>query len=362
MRAAKWHPGSFTKNFSWGASERGLRRLYDIIRVGFDGQTVDTPRHEFRNRIRNEGVPDYIPLNFFLLNRVKDGIDYVLVDELVYTALTTRHSQQFDKLALLTFNTSLVGRWKGAASYQNRPALWAHFYIRDRIADQLEWTPSFATADDIDKFVSSDARYVGATSRKLATNLAYLYKLGRLRDFTSKKPEKWWVSGIFMTLDRVLEQRKLDSFAVDEQRLGEYLIASGFHELSGKRSIEKDLVTKHFVTLYVACGGRDRFDVAKSQARQQTTLSHLNELEAGLEALGVFHPTNVQARGIIPNVCRLLARYSAEFETFDLDGEDGFDAADYVTRRTDAALSELRQAGVVSVLSSEEILKMTRDG
>ncbi len=361
MAELPWHPGSFTKNFSWGPTERGLRRLYDIIRTGFDGLPVDTPRELFRSRVRGEGVPDYIPLNFFLLNGIKGGVDYVLVDELAYAALTARHSQQFDKLALLAFNMSMVGSWSGASPYQGRPALWAHYYIRDRIAGQLDWTPTFATADDIDNFVSSDGRYVGATSRKLATNLAYLYKLGRLREFTSKKPERWWVSGIFAALDRILEHRRLAGQQIAEQLIVEYLIASGFHDISGKRSVEKDLVTKHFVTLYIACGGRDRFDVAKTQARQQGSLSRLNEIEDGLDPVGVFHPSNIQARGAIPRVCTLLARYSAEFETFELDQVGDLDLADYVTRRTDAALSELGQANIRPVLSAEEILRMTRE-
>jgi len=357
---SQWHPGSFTKNFSWGDADKGLRRLYDVIRKGFDGQAKDVPRKVFRQRVKDEGVPDYIPLNFFLLNGKRGGIDHVLVDELVYFALTSRHSQQFDKLALLAFNMSMVGSWSGAAAYQSRPALWAHHYIRDRIAGQLNWTASFATADDIDAFVANDRRYVGATTRKLATNLAYLYKLGRLRDFTSRKPERWWVSGIFATLDRIVEHRSLSNQLSPDARLGAYLIASGFHEVSGKRSVEKDLVTKHFLTLYTACGGRERFDVLKSQGRQQSTLSYLNELGEGLDPVGVFHPTNVRATGAIPRVCSLLARYAAEFETFEPDGADGFDFADYVTRRTDAALSELRQAGLTPSRSSEDILGMTR--
>src|SRR3954465_5927488 len=97
---AEWRPGSFTKNYSWGPLSDGLRRLYESIRVGFDGILEPVARTEFRRRIAPLGRPDYIPLNFFLFNEVRNGVSYVAVDELVFQALTFRHGSQFDKLAL----------------------------------------------------------------------------------------------------------------------------------------------------------------------------------------------------------------------------------------------------------------------
>src|SRR3546814_13998824 len=91
MRISDWSSdvcssdlGSFTKNFSWGSADRGLKDLFDVIRIGFDNKLQDTPRAEFRNRVIGSGKPDYIPLNFFLFNRIKAGIDFAVVDELVF--------------------------------------------------------------------------------------------------------------------------------------------------------------------------------------------------------------------------------------------------------------------------------------
>src|SRR3546814_15216081 len=104
MRISDWSSdvcssdlGSFTKNFSWGSADRGLKDLFDVIRIGFDNKLQDTPRAEFRNRVIGSGKPDYIPLNFFLFNRIKAGIDFVVVDELVFQAVSFRHSAAFDR-------------------------------------------------------------------------------------------------------------------------------------------------------------------------------------------------------------------------------------------------------------------------
>ena len=146
-----WRPGSFTKNFSWGPPERGLVRLYDYIRRGFAETMEDTRRDEFRRRVHNAGLPDYIAINFFLFNKTIDGEDYLVADELVFQALTNQHSPRFDKLALFAFNFSFAGRWIGSSPDQRRPALWAHHYVKDRVANQLRWKTASVTADDIER-------------------------------------------------------------------------------------------------------------------------------------------------------------------------------------------------------------------
>lgn len=169
VETAQWRPGSFTKNFSWGAESDGLKQLYEIIRLGFEGKIEDVSRSVFRRRVKNADRPDYIPINFFLFNRIKDGVDFLVADELVYQALTSEHSSRFDKLALFAFNLSYVGAWKDAEPYQRRPALWAYHYVRDRIARQLRWDLNLVSADDVEGFVSRDKRYAAKTARKLAT-------------------------------------------------------------------------------------------------------------------------------------------------------------------------------------------------
>ncbi len=187
-----WKPGSFTKNFSWGDRSRGLLELYEVIKLGFDDKVEDVPRVDFRRRVERSGRPDYIPLNFFLFNTVKDGADFVVADELVFQAVTGSHSPRFDKLALFAFNFSYVGRWKGAAPSQRRPAMWANNYIIDRVATAKQWNTSSVSADDIEHYVRSDRRYTGKTTRKLATNLNYLYLAGRLAELSAPTVERWW--------------------------------------------------------------------------------------------------------------------------------------------------------------------------
>ena len=141
----EWRPGSFTKNFSWGSGQ-GLRELYDVIRIGFDEKLQDVRRDTFRSRVAKSGRPDYIPINFFLLNSIVDGEDYLLVDELVFQALSFEHSARFDHLALFSFVLSMVGRWKGARPYQEHPALWAKHYVSEPIREVWIHDEGFAAA------------------------------------------------------------------------------------------------------------------------------------------------------------------------------------------------------------------------
>ena len=250
---AEWRPGSFTKNYSWGPLSDGLKRLHESIKVGFDGVLEPVTRAEFRRRIAPLGRPDYIPLNFFL---IKNGVSYIAVDELVFQALTFRHGSQFDKLALFAFNLSNVGRWSGAAPYQSEPALWAKHYVADRVGRVLEWNASRVSADDIERFVTEDARYTGQTARKLSTNLNYLLQAGRLRDLQSRKPERWWLSAIFLTLDRTVDATSIEFGGLGEARLLSQLAKAAFWKLSGRRSAAKDIAAAYYVALYAACQTR----------------------------------------------------------------------------------------------------------
>ena len=215
----EWHPGSFTKNFSWGPEDRGLRELYDVIRAGFDNRLDDVPRRLFRERVNASGRPDYIPLNFFLFNKIKAGVDYVIVDELVFQAVNFRHSNAFDKLALFAFNLSLVGHWRAERAYQSRPALWASHYVADRLGLEFGWDARRVSADDIQRFISADPRYKAKTSRKVATNLNYLYKQGKITDLRSARAERWWLSALFLALDRMIEEKEAGGRIVEESLL-----------------------------------------------------------------------------------------------------------------------------------------------
>jgi hypothetical protein len=359
-QAEEWRPGSFTKNFSWGDSREGLRQLHQIIRSGFNDTMEDVPRALFRERVAQIQRPDYIAINFFLFNKVHQGEDYIIADELVFQALNFPHSADFDKLGLFAFNFSLVGKWKGASSFQSRPALWAQHYVADSVAQEFNWNTHRVSADDIQAFVRNDPRYHGETSRKLATNLNYLYLIGRLSELNEATVQRWWTSALFLALDRLIEDRASRKEEASASQYLSMLDRSRFHFISGRRSVEKDLATKHLLRLYDACGGRIRFTEAEVKARQKILLPDLRWFANREEPVGAVHPTNYRIVKIIPRACVMLALYGAGFISLDLDELDSMDIDDFIRSRTKEALEKLRSAGVSPTMSAEELMSLTR--
>ncbi len=358
-----WLPGSFTKNFSWGQAieGRGLEKLYTEIKLGFDGLMSDVPRQEFRERVRHIKLPDYIPLNFFLFNKVIKGVDYVICDELVFQALNFPPSKSFDLLALFAFNLSIVGFWNGATSPQRRPALWANAYIRERVAGALNWDTTKVNADDIEAFISRDPRYKAKTSRKVATNLNHQYLVGNLSGFSTQKIERWWVNALFLALDRLIEDRKLDGHDTDDTKFASLLAQSGFLALTGRRSLEKELAVKHLVRLYSACGGRDRFSedstLELTRVRMQDIQSFLaNDDRPG----GAVHPTNPRILKTIPRACALLANY-AGFDFILPDDLDQFDVDAFIRRKASEAIRILKEKNIRPNMTADQLMKVTRE-
>lgn len=356
----EWHPGSFTKNFSWGGGA-GLIQLYDSIRLGFANTMQDVRREEFRQRVEDAGRPDYVPINFFLFNKTVNGVDYIVADELVFQAITSEHSSRFDKLALFAFNFSFAGRWIGASSYQRRPALWAYHYVTDRVAGQLNWNTTSVSADDIERFVRTDRRYTGKTTRKLSTNLYSLYSIGRLSELAERRVERWWVDALFLALDRLIEDKKLDGADTPESEYGALLSKSGFQNVSGQRSPEKDLATRHLITLYAECGSRDRFSDEHVRERTAIKLPDLEWFAANdFRPQGAVHPSNPRILKSIPRACAMLALY-AGFDVINADELASFDAKEFIRRHTKSALDKLRDHNVLPTMSVEELMKITRE-
>lgn len=358
--AEEWHPGSFTKNFSWGPESRGFAELHRVIRVGFNNSLDDVPRAEFRKRISSINRPYYIPLNFFLFNQIKNGIDFVCVDELIFQAVNFNHSANFDRLALVAFHLSRVGHWKKAARYQSRPALWAFHYLADRIGSQRGWSTRSISADDIEDFVSRDSRYKAKTSRKLATNLSYLYKLGRVKDFESTKPQQWWLNALFLSLDRFLLSEGIADRDLDSTALLGSLSRSGFPSIGGARSLQKDLAARNFCSLYAACGGVSRLNEEATRERQAVLLPEIANFANDPSPVGALHPEDATARKAIPRACAVLATYIAGFFTFDVEELDHFDVASFVKARVSEAIKDLQERGISPDMSAEQILAMTR--
>jgi hypothetical protein len=356
----EWRPGSFTKNFSWG-SDQGLRELYDVIRTGFGARLTDVPRDVFRSRVKGSGRPDFIPINFFLFNRPIEGRDHLLVDELVFQALEFQHSDHFDRLALFAFIYSMVGSWKGAKPYQQRPALWAHHYVADRVAHNFNWNTSRVSADDIEEFVTSNRNYRAKTARKLSTNLNFLFAVGGLSQIASNRVNRWWVDAMYLALDRITETRRMTGQEVREDRYDSYLAASGFHAVSGRRSIEKDLAQRHIISLFAACGGRSRFDEQSVIELTKTTLPDIESWLANDPApMAAVHLTNPRIVKTIPRPCAMIAK-SLGFETFEIRELAELDMEDLVRSKLEQALQELKRKGISPTLSAEDLMKLMRD-
>jgi hypothetical protein len=357
---SEWRPGSFTKNFSWGP-DQGLRELHEIIRIGFAGELTDVPRQTFRDRVAKSGRPDFIPINFFLFNEIKGGVDFLVVDELVFQALNFDHSKRFDHLGLYAFILSMVGNWRGAADYQERPAMWAFHYIADRIGIQANWDTKVVSADDIQKFVGADKRYVAKTSRKLATNLNFLFHIGGLNEMISRHVERWWVDAIFLTLDRLIETRHIHKQEVNSERLEAYLAASRFSDISGKRSTEKDLALRHVVRLFQACGERLRFD--DDNVKELTNVA-FDEIEHWLsnsqEPMAALHPTNLRIVKTIPRACAMLAQ-RAGFAVLDLDTLAESSLPELVRNNLQKALASLKLKGIAPTMTAAALMKLMRE-
>lgn len=248
-----WHPGSFTKNFGWGRDGRGLAELHRAIRVGFGGERIDISRARFRERLEAEKMNFFIPANFFLFNYSDETGDWIAFDELVFQATSFDHSVHFDRLALFVFNISLVGNWQGARQYQRRPALWSNRYIVERLANTHEWDATKVNADDIQAFLEDDERYKARTSRKLSTNLSFLYQIGGLGSMVADTIERWWMNASFLAADRLCLLRY--ARRLTKSSIGEALDEFDFILLSGGRNVEKSYALGRLLDMYVSVGG-----------------------------------------------------------------------------------------------------------
>lgn len=363
--AAEWRPGSFTKNFSWG-KESGLQQLHENIRIGFADTMEDVPRDEYRRRVRAQNRPDYIPINFFLFNRPRNGVDHIVADELVFQALTQRHSERFDKLALFAFVFSYAGKFKRMNPSQRRPALWANEYVGRRVALDFGWQTRRISAADIERFVKTHPNYVAEGAGKLSTNLHFMFDIGHLDGFATKRVERWWVDAVFLALDRLLGDRSLDGLKNSASEFGKYLQESSFAAVAGAPSLEKRLAVVHLVALYVACRGRRRFDrdAVEDRIRRQTNRDAVEEIERFLanddRPRGAVHPTNPRILKSIPAICAMLAKY-AGFEDLDPDTMEEFDIIEFVRRQSKQAIRNLREKGIEPTMSIDELMRLTRD-
>lgn len=368
-KGSRWRPGSFTKNFRWGRG-RGLKQLYDVIRLGFANEPVEVSRNIFKARIASSGLPDYIPLNFFLFNEVRGKDSVLVVDELVWQALNFPHSSRFDNLAVFAFNFSYVGVWKDARPYigreakgsQSRPALWASEYISKVVAQDRNWDVSSISADDIERFLRASPEFSveDRTYRKVATNLSFLYEAANLAPFAGVRIERWWVDALFLALDRLIGNRVWQQLPVQAAHYIDYLNGSTFNFISGRRSIEKDLAVRHLVALYEACGDRLRFSESHVADRTKIQLPDLQfVLPLDLRPRGAVHRTNPRILKAIPRACAMLAK-NAGFEDLSPDELENFDLSKFIDARSRRALEQIRDYQLTPSMTAEDLLRLTR--
>jgi hypothetical protein len=347
-----WHPGSFTKNFGWGNEENGLAALHRAIRVGFEDDRHDVPREVFRRRLEAKGLNFFIPANFFLFNFVDGSNDWIVYDELVFQAVTFTHSLDFDRLALLAFNLSLAGTWRGAKPWQRRPALWSNRYIAERLGGTHKWDVSKVDADDIEYFFVSDERYHARTTRKLSTNLAYLYRLGGLEQVVASRIERWWMNAAFLAADRFTYLSLVPQPSVASLR--EMFDSFAFLDLTGGQTVEKRYALGRVVQMFVSVGGVDRF------SRSAAALASGKTNDG--RPFGVIDKKLPRApKSLPPGVDSGFGLLDASFGYLDYDELERFDPDAFVREASLRALKRMREMGISPTMTSDELMKLLRN-
>jgi hypothetical protein len=135
----------------------------------------------------------------------------------------------------------------------------------------------------------------------------------------------------------------------------------GFIELTGHKSLEKELGIRHLVNLYTACGGKNRFSEDATRERIDVLLPQLVYFAVNDDRpRGAIHLTNPRILKSIPAACAMLAKY-AGFEDLSPDEMEEFDLEDFVKRRTIEALATLKERDIKPTMTADEIMKLTRD-
>lgn len=346
-----WHPGSFTKNFGWGRDGRGLAELHRAICVGFGSERNDVARSKFRKRLEAKNINFFIPANFFLFNYSNEAGDWIAFDELVFQAVSFDHSAHFDRLALFAFNISLVGSWQGARRYQHRPALWSNRYIVERLAFEYKWDVSKVNADDIQSFLDGDVRYKAQTSRKLSTNLSFLYQIGGLRSMVADTIERWWMNASFLAADRLCRlryARRLTTSAIREA-LDEF----DFAPLAGGKNIEKSYALGRLLEMYVSVGGPARFE----RSAEAISSGKTNDPRP----YGLVDKKLPRAPKSLPaGVVNTMEWLDASYEILDHDELEAFDVDMFVREASLRALSNIRERGIKPTMSSSDLMSLMR--
>lgn len=347
-----WHPGSFTKNFGWGDERNGLSALHRAIRVGFGDDRHDIPRELFRKRLEEKRLNFFIPANFFLFNYIDGSVDRITYDELVFQAVAFEHSLDFDRLGLLAFNLSLAGAWRGAKPWQRRPAIWSNRYVVERLGETHDWNVSKVDANDIQDFFVGNERYRARTTRKLSTNLAYLYRLGGLEQVVASRIERWWMNAAFLAADRFAHLSIVQKPSI--AALHDAFDAFAFFDLTGGSTVEKRYALGRAMHMFVSIGGTDRF------ARSEAALASGKTNDP--RPFGVIDKKLPRApKSLPPGVDGRMELLDASFGHLDYGELERFEPDAFVREASLQALARLRSQGIVPTMSSDDLMKLLRD-
>ena len=351
-----WFPGSFTKNFSWGRGV-GLKRLHDAINICFDYQLTPVPRAKAVERLERDGFVWHIPLNFFMLNSVVEGENTLIVDELIYQAITFDHSDHFDKVALVAFLNSYVGHWQGAHDWQARPAPWARQFLLEEIRHEQSWRSSYISADHIEKFILNSKRYRAESARKLSTNLNYLFQIAQIHDLASDKVQRWWVDAMFLVLDRSFAETEASLTATSASQM---IYESDYLRFSGPRSKNRELAVRPLSDLYWACGGLDRWSPDAIREWQTALIPDVHYFANSDDPFFAIYQNDPNVIKVIPRVCAMLAKNLTDFEEISAEELVDWNPFSYIQNKTRLAFDRLKEKGISPRLSAIELLKMTR--
>jgi hypothetical protein len=308
-------------------------------------------------RLERAGYVWHIPLNFFLLNSKMGNESFIVFDELVYQATAFEYSSNFDKIALVAFNNSYVGTWHGAKNWQAHPSLWANGYIRECVNLGKTWDTSRVNAKDIEKFILSSGRYRAQDARKLSTNLNFLYEISNLADLGDGQITRWWVDSLFLILDRAFAETNSELSVEAANMLA---IKSGFMEISGLRTKNKELSLLPLSTLYWACGGIERWSREAVQERQKAVLPDIGWFANSDDPFFAIYKRDPNVIKTLPKICAMLAKHLADFEELDPEEIVNWNPVEYIRRKTREALESLRERNIKPTMSADDLLKMTR--
>jgi hypothetical protein len=125
--------------------------------------------------------------------------------------------------------------------------------------------------------------------------------------------------------------------------------------------LEKEVAVRHLISLYIACGGRNRFSEEKVWEQTATLVEDAKKFLANdPRPRGAVHATNPRILKSIPYTCAMLAKY-AGFEVLDPDEMEAFDLEDFVRKGTQRALEELKRRDIRPTLSAKELMRITRE-